>query len=317
MDVQSYTIGNGKLTATLTNYGASLTDLRVPWTPNALVLGFPNVADYVDDGQFMGAVIGRYANRIRRGQATIDGWPVQLEQNEVSGNHLHGGQSGYGVREWGILAKRRDLITFDLKSPDGDAGFPGDLTAFATYEIVDQTTLRLTLSARCNQTTLINLCHHPYFDFFGKGRNAGYQLQINATEYLPSDKNLLPTGQIINVTNTNFDYQIERDLRSFDYNNTYCLSRTSQNALHCAARLCGGTTAMELWTTQPGLHLYNGYKLRPTSIGHADTVYAARSGICLEAQAWPDSPNNAGFPSTEVTAGTFYQHVTDYRFSQA
>lgn len=188
------------------------------------------------------------------------------------------------------------------------------MTLSASYKIFEPATLRLTFLASSDQGTIINICHHPYFYFSGTHTTEQHMLQINADCYLPSFKSLLPTGRIASVKNTSFDFRKERLLGKVDYNNTYCLHRNSSGELLQAAKLSYAKMSMGLWTTQPGIHLYNGYKFSREHIGHLGSPYPPRSGICLEAQAWSNSPNEPAFPKMVLRAGSTYRQVTEYRF---
>ena len=315
MSLSSHVISNGTLEARIANFGASLVDLRLAGIQNSLVLGYPLIEAYPQDGQFMGAVIGRYANRIARGSAPVDGCSFQLECNEEGVGHLHGGSTGFGVSTWDMVETSVHAVTLRLDSHDGHAGFPGHLTVFATYELIGAATLRLTLRATSTADTIVNLCHHPYFNLDGMPDVGAHKLWIGTDTYLPSHDNLLPIGDIATVEGTPFDFRMVRPLPRHRYNNTYCLHGNQAGPLTHVATLEAGGVRLELSTTQPGLHLYNGYKIKPTARGHSGELYAAFAGICLEAQAWPDSPNHAQFPSVILRRGVLYEQTTDYAFS--
>ncbi|WFE89874.1 galactose mutarotase [Roseibium porphyridii] len=312
--MQALTIQNSNLMARVIPYGASLSDLRLSRKSTPLVLGYDDPALYPLDGQFMGAVIGRYGNRIAGGQFTLNDQLITVEQNECRTGHLHGGRNGFWNREWDLAEQSTTSVTFKLESPDGDAGFPGRLTVSASYEIVSPATLRLTCSAESDKDTILNICHHPYFNFSGTHSIAEHRLEINAHHYLPSSNALIPTGKIAPVEETLFDFRKGRPLSRISYNNTYCLNQRNSGVFEKAARLSCNGISMDLWTTQPGLHLYNGYKLHRHHIGHLGLPYPPCSGICLEPQGWPNSPNEASFPSTLLSAGERYEQTNEYRF---
>lgn len=311
---QSHEISDSQLSARVTDFGASLTDLQLQGCPHSLVLGFPNVESYASDQQYMGAIIGRYANRVAGGTAFIGDQRIQLEQNDAGVNHLHGGSAGYGVRFWEMLDACSDKVTLKLNSADRDGGYPGNLMVMATYEIVSMATLRLTVSAQSDADTLINLCHHPYFNLDGHRTIDNHQLKIESRHYLPADEYLIPTGEVASADNTDFDYSSLRTVGAGPYNNTYCLHERTTGDLRLSATLKASDQVMELWTTQPGLHLYDGYKLEPTEFDHQGRHLGARSGLCLEAQAWPDSPNHSHFPDASLRKDTLYQQISEYRF---
>ncbi|MEP2704000.1 MAG: aldose epimerase family protein [Roseibium sp.] len=314
-DPRAIEISNDQLSAKIIPFGASLTDLRLEPSKPPLVLGYEDTAVYLTDGQYMGAVVGRYANRIANGTAAILDQSVQLERNELGKNHLHGGANGFAVKHWNLENCSNDSVTFSLESLDGDAGFPGHLKLRAIYEILKHGTLRLTISATSTKDTLINICHHPYFDFSGTGQIDDHRLQIASQLYLPSGDDLIPLGHVEDATGGPFDFSNARPLSQHDYNNTYCLHEAQSGKLTHAATLSGHGVNMELWTTQPGLHLYNGYKLFRETHGHTGKPYRPYSGICLEAQAWPNGPNQQSFPPTILAAGSVYEQITEYRFT--
>ncbi len=312
--LQAIEIGNRSLHANVITYGASLTDLRLTGKDTPLVLGYADPSIYPFDQQFMGSVIGRYGNRIADGRFRLNDQEICLEQNETGIGHLHGGSNGLWNRHWELAKRTATKAVLEVKSDNGDAGYPGTLILSASYEIVEPATLRLTFLAACDRDTIINICHHPYFNFSGTHPTEQHMLQINADCYLPSSKSLLPTGSVARVEGTSFDFRKERLLGKVDRNNTFCLHRKSSGELLKAARLSCADISMELWTTQPGIHLYNGYKLSRKHTGHLGSPYPPRSGICLEAQAWPNSPNEPAFPNTVLRADTTYRQVTEYRF---
>ena len=313
-DLRKICIANGEMSANLLDFGASLVELRINGHPQSMVLGYRDPQDYLGNSQFLGAVIGRYANRIAGGRAMLNAQELQLERNEEGVGQLHGGTPGYGTRIWNISDHGETSAVFTLYSPDGEAGFPGNLSAEAIYELSSPNTLRLTLKAISDKDTLVNLCHHPYFNLAGEGEVTGHKLEINATHVLPSHENLIPTGAIAAVARTEFDYRRARSVQSQQINNTFCLHDQPCGDLRHAATLTHEARIMEVWTTQPGLHVYNGYKLKPGALGHAGKKLHPLEGVCLEAQAWPDSPNRASFPSVELKAGETYQQITEYRF---
>lgn len=310
------TISNGSLTARIIRFGASLSDLRLESTNTPLVAGYSDPDVYQTDGQFMGAIVGRFANRIANGTARLNGTDIELEKNENGQNHLHGGLSGFWRQMWNIAAVTPTAVKLALVSTDGEAGYPGNLSVTANYEILDPATLRLTINAETDKDTFVNICHHPYFNLVGSGTIDEHELLIESSRYLPSDEALIPTGETADTSGSPFDFSTLRPVPKYNYNNTYCLHDHPKAQLTHAATLQRQPISMQLWTTQPGLHLYDGYKLEPKTRGHSGERYGSRSSICLEAQAWPDSPNHPAFPSTVLEAGDTYTQVTEYRFSK-
>lgn len=309
-------ISNATLDATILPHGARLADLRFGADETPLVLGYRGLEDYLTDTTFMGAVIGRYANRIDRGHASIDGNALELERNEGGLRHLHGGTNGFSQRYWDIVKVARNAVVLEINSKDGDSGYPGELRARAIYEVVEDATLRLTLEAHSTKPTPVNLCHHPYFRFGHRTGQNEHILTLNASHYLPSDPDLIPTGEVSAVEGTVYDFRNPTRLMGAngpDFNNTYCLAQSGRRTPHHAATLATNCVRMDLLTTQPGLHFYNGYKLGGGAKPD-DAQFEAYSGVCLEAQGWPDSPNHANFPNTVLRPGSTYSQCTEYRF---
>lgn len=316
-------IRNEVMSAKLIPYGATLLDLRLAHVEHPLILGFEDPIDYKRHQHFYcGAVIGRFANRIGQGACKVDGVPIQLERNNHP-NHLHGGSQGFASQCWRIVEQDDNAVEFILESPDGDENYPGDLSISARYQICNVATLKLSVTARTNRTSPINIAHHPYFNLDGGADILDHQLQIAAENYLPCDENLLPTGEISPVSDCAFDFRSERSIRSPQteqtsvYNNTFCLNQKTNSQVQFAARLTGKSKIeMEVWTTQAGIHFYDGYKLGHCPSGLDGRRYGPRSGLCLEAQNWPDSPNHAHFPNALLSPGETYHQVTEYRFSE-
>jgi aldose 1-epimerase len=315
----TYWIGNGVLSARIADYGATLVDLRLAGWVHPLVLGLECEVDYADSDHYAGAVIGRFANRIGGGRAVIDDKNLMLPTNS-GGHHLHGGETGFSRQVWTVVSHDADQITMTLRSPDGHEGYPGNCDVTVIYAITAPATLTLSFSAVPDAKTLINICHHPYFNFAGSGPLTAHALKIAADHVLPSGDDLIPTGEKRNVADTQFDFREERQLDDGrpepGYNNTYCLANHSRDEPQFAAELSlPGGPRMELWTTQPGLHLYDGYKLAENLRGLEGRQYGPRQGLCLEAQGWPDSPNHPHFPSAIVEGGQTYKQRTEYRFA--
>ncbi|WP_180966974.1 aldose epimerase family protein [Cohaesibacter celericrescens] len=311
-------ISSAALSATILPYGARLADLRLGAEQIPLVLRHKALDSFLTDKNYMGAVIGRYANRIDKGKIEIDGQTFQLELNEAGCRQLHGGSRGFAVQNWTVADTTDQAVKLKISSQDGDAGYPGNLDASVIYEICNETTLRISLHAQTDRPTLVNMCHHPYFRFGKATPQSDHSLTIHATHVLPSDETLVPTGEIKPVAGTEFDFLRPRMLDPEQdplFNNTYCFPVRENGALHHGATLATSQVQMELWTTQPGMHLYNGYKLDGTDVDQYGEAINAHSAICLEAQGWPDSPNNNRFPSTLLFPEQHYQQITEYRFS--
>lgn len=310
-------IANGSLSARIISFGATLADLRIVGHPFPLVLGYESTAAYRSHGQYFGAVIGRYANRIAGGRCTVGQEHLTLDRNDGP-HHLHGGPKGFATRNWKVDSVGPRVVRLSLVEADGTSGYRGTLRASATYTLAEEGTLRLDLEASSDSTTPINMCHHPYFNFGGGGPIDEHMLAIHAEHYLPAQADLVPTGEIASVSGTNYDFRAPRTIqrpqaRETPFNNTYCRPDPGPEYWH-AATLCHRGLSMTLHTDQPGVHFYDGYKIADSHPGLQGRRYGVRHGICLEAQGWPDSPNNTRFPTALLRPGEIYRRRTEYRF---
>ena len=321
--VRRFTIRGGGLTANIIGLGAIVQDLRLSGHDAPLVLGYDRFEPYETDGAFFGAVVGRFANRIGGGRFTIAGNRYQTERNFLGKHTLHGGSEGYFHRPWTVSLHGRDFVTLTLHDPDGAMGFPGALDVTCTYRLKIPGTLSMELTATSEEPTLCNLAQHSYFnlDDGGAGDILDHRLMLNAGAYTPVDDEMIPTGVVKPVDGTPFDFRQARALRmemegeQLRYDLNYCLA-SSRGPLHQAAWVQGASSGveMEVWTTEPGLQLYSGQYVAPTSPGLGGRRYKAFSGLCLEAQTWPDAPNRPYFPQATLWPGQIYHQVTEYRF---
>jgi aldose 1-epimerase len=284
------------------------------------VLGFRSCDEYLKHRLYMGCVVGRFANRIAEGRFSLDGTAYQLTRNENGINHLHGGVDGFSRRVWSIDAVNERAVDLVLVSPDGEEGYPGTVTARCRYSIEDGRTLRIALSAVTDAPTIVNLATHSYFNLDGADNILRHRLQIDADTYLPADSAGIPTGELRPVDGTPFDFRAMRDVRPPDappqrYDNTYVLA-PSAGGIRRAARLESPATAMEIWSTEPGIQFFDGGTMRPVP-GRDGVMYRAYSGLCLEPQRFPDSPNQHGFTDCTLRPGETYRQTTEYRFEVA
>jgi aldose 1-epimerase len=317
--VHRITLRGGDLAVSILTYGATIQDLVVqgPSDPRNVVLGFDTCDEYLAQRLYMGSVAGRFANRIAAGRFTLDGTPYQLSRNENGVNHLHGGANGFSRRVWSVAQVTERAVALSLVSPAGEEGYPGTLTATCRYSIEGERCLRIALSAATDAPTVVNLATHSYFNLAGEGDILGHRLQIPAQTYLPTDAALIPTGELASVTGTGFDFRTLRPVRLPDaptqrYDNTLVLA-PSDGQVRQAARLeCAGI-ALELWSTEPGVQLYDSGSMR-TIAGRGGATYRPFSGLCLEPQRFPDSPNQPGFTDCTLRPGETYRQITEYRF---
>lgn len=314
----------GGLRVELVNVGAAIKSIRVP-TSNGyvdVVLGYGQLADYLDDPYFLGATIGRYAGRIARGNLSVDGRSFRLKTDPGAGRHaLHGGPGGFHRQVWGLVGMpEADQIKYRHVSIAGEQGFPAALDTTVTYKIVDDMKLEIEFVAVSDGTTVVNLTNHAYFNLNGGSAKVDdHFIVIDADRYTVLDDQLIPTGEIRDVTNTPYDLREPELLRErirglvrkttkfngFDQN--FVLSNAA-DGLRRAATVFAPRTGIKLsvFTTQPGLQFYTGDCL--------GEPFEPRAGLCLEAQRFPDAPNHAGFPSTVLHPGDVYSEKIVYAF---
>lgn len=325
-DVHQATLEANGLKVTLLTWGARLAELWVPdakGTQADIVLGHDNPKDWETHGTYLGATCGRYGNRIAGGSFTLDGKTFELDRNEGA-KTLHGGTKGFDRKAWAVESHADTHFTFALTSPDGDMGFPGTLTARTTYRI-DGTTLSIEMEATTDAPTVVNLVNHAYFNLAGQGAGdiMGQHLQIDAAHYIPVDDQLIPTGEILTVANTAFDFRQPRPIgaqlpgpKAFDHN--LCLSAPlGPNGLRPCLTATDPATGrrMQLSTTEPGVQLYTGAHFNGP--GKQGAHYPRFAGFAAETQRFPDSPNNPQFPSARLNPGETYRHVMRFDFTPA
>jgi aldose 1-epimerase len=319
------------------SYGGIITSLKVPDRGGKaadIVLGFDQPNAYYADPPppFFGAIIGRYGNRIAKGKFSLNGKTYTLATNNGP-NHLHGGNKGFDKVLWTVTTKESaagSSAIFTRTSPDGEEGYPGNLQVRVTYTLTDRNELIVDYHATTDKATPVNLTQHSYFNMAGEGSGdiLGQQLTIDADRYTPVDATLIPTGELAPVSGTPFDFRqptaigarIDRDDPQLQngkgYDHNWVLNRKGAG-LQFAARLTDPKSgrSMEIATTEPGLQFYSGNFLDGTIKGKSGHVYAHRSGLCLETQHFPDSPNHRNFPSTILEPGKSYDSQTVFTFS--
>ena len=323
--------------AELTDLGALLVSLTVPDRNGDhadVVLGFDNPRQYLSDSPFFGATIGRYANRIAKGRFNLNGKNYQLANNNPP-NHLHGGAVGFDKRLWqGEVLDDSDepVVRFTLLSKAGDEGYPGSLQVAVTYRLTQDNALQIDYQATADADTVINLTHHSYFNLSGhdSGDILKHQLALNADFYTPVDETAIPTGEILSVRNTVFDFTqakaIGRDINAdnamlkaaLGYDHNWVLRRGEFNGdLALAATLTDPASGrvMQVLTTEPGLQVYTGNHLNGKTSAKDGAAYGKHAGVALEPQHFADSPNQPHFPRTTLKAGDRYSSRTVYRFS--
>lgn len=319
--VHRVTLTGDGLTARILTFGAVVQDLRLDGHPPPLVLGFAGFPPYLDRSPYFGAIVGRCANRIAGGRFTIDGIIHAVDRNERGRTCLHGGADGISQRLWTLAELGGDFVTLSLRDPDGAMGFPGTLSIACTYRLRGAA-LEVTLTAETDAPTPCNLAHHSYFNLDDGGRSTilDHRLALFAEAVLPVDGHSIPTGAILPVAGTPFDFRAMRPIRrpgdrAAAYDHNWCLA-AERRAPTLAARLEAARSglAMELTTTEPGLQFYAGLSVGRSDPGLDGIVYADTAGLCLEPQVWPDAVNQPAFPSPLLRPGESYRQETAYRF---
>lgn len=332
--VSLYTITNGKgMEARIATYGGAIVSLKTPDRKGAMgdvVLGYDNLAGYTGGKAFFGALVGRYANRLAKGQFSIDGKMYQVPVNDGV-NALHGGIRGFDKRVWTGRELPGGALELTYVSKDGEEGYPGTLTATVTYTVTEDNRLRIHYAATTDKPTVLNLTNHSYFNLKGDGDILGHLVTLNADRYTPVDAGLIPTGELRAVQGTPFDFrtphtpgerigQNDEQLKlgkGYDHNWVLNRNGVAAGALSLAARVEETTTGrvMEIYTDQPGVQFYTGNFLDGTEKGKGGKAYNLRGAFCFETQHYPDSPNHASFPSAVLRPGQKYDTTTEFRFS--
>lgn len=333
--VERYTLSNERgLRVEILPWGATIQSVSAPDRDGAwanVALGFADLAAYVTGNvPFFGCVAGRYANRIAGGSFTLDGETFQLPRNAGTVT-LHGGIRGFDKRLW-EAEEIADGVRLTRLSPDGEEGFPGNLTADVTYRLDDDNRLRIDYRAETDRPTVINLTNHSYWNLGGEGSGSadGHLLRLNASRYTPLDSDQIPTGELAPVHGTPLDFTApaqfgERSredhpqlLLGMGIDHNFVLDRDpGDDSLLEVAVLHdpGSGRTLTVWTTEPGIQVYGGNHLNGTIIGASGRTYRQGDGIALETQHFPNSPNEPRFPSTVLRPGETYQSTTVFAFS--
>lgn len=329
--VDAFTLKNANgIEVQAITYGGIITSLKVPdrnGTIGDIVLGFDAIDGYVKGHPFFGAIIGRYGNRIARGRFSIDKQEYTLATNNGP-NHLHGGVRGFDKHVWQADILTENSLRLSRVSPDGEEGYPGNLTVEVIYSLTNYNELIVDYTATTDQPTHVNLTQHSYFNLAGPGADIlGHELMIDADRYTPVNSELIPTGELAAVAGTPFDFRKPTAIgarinaphpqikNGQGYDHNWVLNREG-TALELAARVLEPSSGrtMEVATTEPGMQFYAGNFLDGTIVGKGGATYGRRSGFCLETQHFPDTPNQPDFPSTLLRPGSTYNSRTVFKF---
>ena len=337
--VEAITLSNDHgVSARILTYGATLQSLTGPDRDGKqadILLGYDDLAGYLARPDYFGVTVGRYANRIGQGRFTLDGQTYQLPLND-KGNTLHGGGKGFDKQVWKVVSVRREPrpeVVLSYSSPDGEAGYPGQLDTRISYALDESGGLTISFEAKTSKPTIVNLTNHAIFNLAGEGAPGGalgHLLTIPAKAYTPVDAGLIPTGEIRPVAGTPLDFRVPRRVddavrdgrdqqisfgRGYDHN--WVLDKGQTATPELAARLedPGSGRVLEVLSTEPGLQFYSGNFLDGTFLGKNGHLYRMGDGFALEPQNFPDAPNHPNFPSARVDPGKPYRHVMIYRLS--
>ncbi|WP_448662322.1 aldose epimerase family protein [Sphingomonas sp. CJ20] len=332
--IETVEIARGAFRAQFLTLGAALRILEVPALDGSVanvVLGYRDLADYLGPPRFYGAVAGRYANRIGGARFTLDGRTHRIAANDGP-NSLHSGPAGFDQQHWRVEAHTPDSVTFALTSPDGANGFPGTLLARVCYTL-EADGLAIALTATTDRATVCNLTHHAYFNLAGEASGTtvlDHQLRIAASRTTPVDAGMIPTGALADVAGTPLDFRtphaigarIDADDEQLRLGQGYDHNFVLDGAFGTIRQIAtlfdpGSGRVMDVESCQPGVQFYSGNHLAGGAPGTSGGIYAARAGLCLEPQHFPDSPNRPDFPSTRLDPGETYRHAMAFRFRTA
>ncbi len=334
-DVRIFTLkSKSGVEAKISNYGGIVVSLLAPDRDGKLgdiALGYDKLEDYLKATPYFGAIVGRYANRIAKARFSLEGVERKLAANDGK-NHLHGGLKGFDKVVWEAAVKSGpDGEALELKylSKDGEEGYPGNLAVTAVYTLTDAGTLRLELTATSDKTTVCNLTNHSYFNLACGGDILKHELSIPADSITPIDGTLIPDGSFMPVKGTPFDFNVSTPIGArigqddpqlnygLGYDHNWVLRKSKPGELSLAGRVYEPSSGrvLEVFTTEPGVQFYSGNFLDGSNVGKGGKPYLRRSGLCLEPQHFPDTPNKPQFPSAVLRPGESYRSVMEFRLS--
>ncbi|MEJ6402825.1 aldose epimerase family protein [Yoonia sp. 2307UL14-13] len=310
-DVHKITLSAGDLTISLLTYGAILQNVRLTGIDRSLTLGSDRLADYEGPMCYHGSLIGPVVNRISNARMRIDGMVYELERNEKGHIHLHSGPYGTQRQIWDVLAATSTSATLALDLRDGVCGLPGNRQITAIFTVSPPATLTMQITGTTDEKTAMNFANHSYWNLDGSDTWHGHSLQIDADQYLPSTADAYPTGEIADVAGTDMNFRHARRISPGEPNidNNFCLSDTDQplrDILHLQGQ---SGVSVTVGTTAPGIQIYDGRQAKRPG-------RALYEGLAIEAQGWPDAPNNPHFPSIMIEPEETYQQTTRWIFAK-
>ena len=329
-EVSLFTLSNDhNITVKIITYGGIITSILMPdkyGKIDDIVLGFNSINDYLGEHPYLGALIGRYGNRIAKGRFVLNGKEYTLTVNDGP-NHLHGGLIGFDKVIWDATEFQNENevgVRLTYLSKDGEEGYPGNLNTKVKYSLNDRDELVISYKATTDKPTVVNLTNHTYFNLAGEGSGnvLDHEIMINAQRYTVVSDDLIPTGELKPVKGTALDFSAPQKIGARisevagGYDHNYVLEKTGKQ-LSLAAKVYDPKNGriLEVFTTEPGIQFYTGNFLDGTLTGKAGKPYGKQAGFCLETQHFPDSPNQPEFPSTLLNPGEIYRQMTIYKFS--
>lgn len=334
--ISLYTLSSGNgITMQVTNYGGRVVAL---WVPDRngnyadVALGYSTIEKYLNNPgeRYLGAALGRYANRIKKGQFELDGKTYQIPVNN-NGNALHGGPGGYDVVVWDVDKVTSNAIHLSYISPDGEEGFPGTLKVKMVYTLTPENEFKIEYEAVTDKATIVNLSHHSYFNLKGEGNGTilDNYITLNASRYIPIDDVAIPLGELAQVGGTPFDFvephlvgeRINEDnvqlKNGAGYDHCWVIDKEEEGELVQAAVVYepAGGRVLTVLTDQPGIQFYSSNWYDNKTTGKAGKPYKVRESFALETQKYPDTPNNPSFPCAKLSPGEIYKHICIYKFS--
>ena len=323
-EIGEIVIAAGDITATIITFGAVIRDVRLAGLGHPLVLGFDNAEDYLQHSPDFGALVGRSANRIAHGRFPIDGRTCQVSLNEKNRQHLHGGFKGFGKRNWRRVEHNDTAVTLTILSPDGEEGYPGKVEATVRYSVEKPGTIRMVATAVTDAPTLVNLAQHSYFNLDDSPDILDHRVQILADSYTPTDADNIPTGEVLAVAGSDFDFRAPRPIRRMRdgvrvvYDKNFVIDRRKSAVPRPHSRLVSTVSGVSLSveSTEPGLQFYDGVSMNVPATGLGGRRYRVNGGCCFEPQFFPDSPNHPNFPSSILRPGETYRQTTTFAFAR-